>query len=91
MSMRYTFIQRLSTGSIWRAGHTVYGLCAAHNHATEPDVPMTEREHRRSRQYARAIRGRMKALGYQYGLDYKELTNGMYWPIKGPNFGQIPE
>lgn len=80
--MEYPFIQRKSSGSIWRAGQTILGLCAAWNHATNPSLPMTDREHGKSRQYARAIKNRMTRLGIVYGKDYKELSNGSLWPIK---------
>ena len=78
--MKYPFLQRNADGRIWRAGTTIWSLCAAWNHATNPALPMTNHEHHRSRQYARAIKGRMARLGYTYGNDYMELSNGMLWP-----------
>ena len=80
--MRYPFLQRRSTGAIWTAGADVWGLCAAHNHATDPALPMTDREHKRARQYARAIRHRMARLGLHYGTHWKELSDGSFWPVK---------
>jgi hypothetical protein len=78
----YAFLQHKVTGQIWRAGHTVYGLCAAWNHATNPALPMTDQEHKRSLQYARAIRRRMQRLGMSIGRHYRELSSGALWPIK---------
>lgn len=71
---------RHSDGSIWQAGHTVYGLCSAYNHATDPGDYRNEHEHNRMNQYARAINNRMKRIGLVYGKHYRELSNGMYWP-----------
>lgn len=82
MNYQYPFICRRSTGKIWLAGHDIYGLCSAWNHATAPGLPMTEREHHRSNQYARAIRGRMARLGFSLNRDWIELSNGTLWPIK---------
>jgi len=76
----HTF-QRKSNGTIWRAGKSIMGLCAAYNHATEPSTYLSEHEMQRSWQYARAIKNRMKRLGFQYGRNYKELNNGAFWPL----------
>ena len=81
MIERYSFLQRKVTGKVWRAGHTVYGLCAAWNHATSPSRPMFEYEHVRSRSYAKAIRNRMNRLGFAQGRHYRELSTGSLWPI----------
>ena len=43
---------------------------------------MDDREHGKARTYARAIRNRMKRLGLTYGQDYRELSNGMVWPMR---------
>ncbi len=80
--MSYSFLLYKSNSKIWLAGHTVYGLCSAWNHATNPSRPMTDREHHRASQYARAIKNRMIRSGIVYGKDYKELSNGALWPIK---------
>ena len=81
--MRYAFLQhKQDTGRLWKAGKGIFGLCAAWNHATNPSLPMTDREHHRSRQYARAIKNRMLASSYLLGRDYIELSNGELWPIK---------
>ena len=80
--MSYSFLLYKSNSKIWLAGHTVYGLCSAWNHATNPSRPMTDREHHRANQYARAIKNRMTRAGIVYGKDYKELSNGSLWPIK---------
>jgi len=86
--MEYPFIQRKSNGQIWRAGHSLYGLIAAWNHATNPALFLTEHENHRSFQYARAIKARMKRLGYQYPQDYRELSSGQLWPVKRWNYRQ---
>lgn len=80
--MKYPFLDRYADGRFARAYHTVNELCAAWNHATNPALPMTDHEHHRSRQYARAIKGRMARLGYTHGNDYVELSNGMLWPSR---------
>jgi hypothetical protein len=80
MSPRYSFLCRKSNGQIWRVGRDIWGLCSAWNHATNPSLPMFDYEHKRSIQYARAIRNRMKAQGRIANEDYKELSNGMLWP-----------
>lgn len=74
--------QTYSNGKLWKAGKHWYGLCAAWNFATDPSVPRLDEEHRRARIYARAIENRMTRLGYVYGVYYKELSNGMRWPIQ---------
>lgn len=76
------FAQYKSNGALWRAGRTVYGLCAAWNHATNPARPMTDAEHRRSNVYARAIKARMARMGYRYGTHYREMSNGALWPLQ---------
>ena len=76
----HTF-QRKSNGTIWRAGNTVYGLCAAYNCATNPAVYLSEHEMARSWQYARAIKNRMKRLGIAHNVHYKEFSNGSLWPV----------
>lgn len=78
-----TYVQYRSNGSIWQAGKTIYGLCAAYNHTTNPAIYLTDREHKQSFAYARAIKNRMARLGYAYGTHYTEFTNGSIWPIKG--------
>jgi hypothetical protein len=42
---------------------------------------MTDADHDRSRIYARAIMARMRRLGFAHGRDYRELSNGMLWPM----------
>ena len=74
-------IQHRSNGTIWKAGDSILGLCAAYNHATDPGAFLSEHEHKRTRQYARAIKNRMKRLGFTYGPDYTEWSNGMLWPL----------
>lgn len=76
--MEYPFLQRNADGQIWRAGKTVWGLCAAWNHATNPALPMTDEEHQVARRYARAIKSRMARLGVRY----LELSNGTLWPVR---------
>ena len=78
--MQYQFLDRNVDGTLWRAGKTTWSLCAAWNHATNPALPMTDHEVARARQYARAIKNRMARLGYTYGNDYVELSNGMLLP-----------
>ena len=75
--MTYHFLDRNTDGTLWRAGHTVWSLCAAWNHATNPALAMTDEEHHRARCYARAIKSRMARLGVRY----KELSNGALWPV----------
>lgn len=79
--MQYPFLLHHANGRIWLAGNSVYSLCSAWNQSTNPSLPMTESEHNRASQYARAIRNRMKRCGYRLGDDYIELSNGALWPI----------
>jgi hypothetical protein len=88
--MQYDFVQRKSTGQMWHAGHSLWGLVAAWNHATNPALFLSDREHARSSQYARAIKARMARLGLAYGHDYKELSNGSLWPVKRWRHLQAP-
>jgi hypothetical protein len=74
------YLQYKENGKIWQAGHTIYGLCAAWNNATNPSVAMTDEDHTKSRRYARAIINRMNRLGFAYGVDYLELSNGSLFP-----------
>ncbi len=76
------FCQYRANGTLWKAGHSVWGLCAAWNHATNPSKPMTDAEHERSRAYARAIKNRMQRLGITYGQHYREAADGSLWPLK---------
>jgi hypothetical protein len=76
------FVCRKSDGRIWKAGHTVLGLCSAWNHATNPRLYLTDAEHHRSRIYARSIKARMARLGIKYGTHYIERSDGSLWPIK---------
>ena len=69
-----------SDGTLWRAGKTVFGLCSAYNHATNPSKPMSETDHKRSFAYARAIKNRIKALNLDKNI--RELSDGSFWPIK---------
>ena len=73
-------ISRHSDGSIWKAGKTIYGLCTAHNWATDPADYRSDHEHNRLNAYARAIRNRMHRLGFRIGIEYRELSSGIYWP-----------
>lgn len=75
------FAQYKTNGSLWRAGHTVLGLCSAYNHATNPALFMSEDEHKRSFAYARAIKARMDRLGFEYAKHYRELNDGQLWPL----------
>jgi len=75
-------LQRKSDGSHWPAGNSVWGLCAAHNHATDPGAYLSDHEHKRTWQYARAIRARMRRLSLHEGEHYRELESGTLWPIK---------
>ena len=79
--MNYPFLQRHFSGQFRPAGHHIFGLCAAWNHATNPGMMMTEREHAKARLYAKAIKARMARLGLTYGLDWCELSNGIMWPL----------
>jgi hypothetical protein len=71
-----------SNGKLWKAGHGVFGLCSAYNHATNPAKPMCEADHKRSFVYARAIKNRMKKKGFIYGVHYVELNDGSLFPQK---------
>ena len=71
-----------STGQLWRAGGSIVGLCSAYNHATNPARLMSDEQRKRSFAYARAIKARVTRLGYQYGEQYLELSNGVLWPRK---------
>jgi hypothetical protein len=75
------YAQYKANGALWRAGRSIVGLCAAWNHATNPELLMTDDDHDRSRTYARAIMARMRRLGFVIGRDYRELSNGMLWPM----------
>jgi hypothetical protein len=76
--MKHSFLQRRADGTLWHAGRSPWGLCAAYNHATDPALHMTQHQHHRSWQYARAIRNRISRLG----LRYIEGSNGQLWPLK---------
>ena len=80
--MKYPEISRRSNGKLWPAGHTVLGLCAAWNHATDPSALRTTYQHSRLNAYARAIDNRMGRLDLCAGRDYKELSSGIRWPIR---------
>jgi hypothetical protein len=79
------YAQYKSDGKLWRAGKTIYGLCAAYNHATSPSRLMTAEEHQRSNIYARAIRNRIRRMKFQYGIHYTEMSNGAWWPCSAKN------
>ena len=79
--MRYPFLQRHANGKLWPAGHHIFGLCAAWNHATNPALLLSDREHDQSRLYALVIKLRMERLGLSRGRDWKELSNGTIWPL----------
>lgn len=79
--MHYVFLCRGDNGSIWRAGHTIRGLCSAWNHATDPKRPMDDKNHARSSLYSKAIKARMARLGFRYERDYLYLSDGRMWPI----------
>jgi hypothetical protein len=72
--------QYKTNGELWRAGKDIFGLCCAWNHATKPSRMLSDNEHRASFRYARAIKNRMRRLGFVYGLDYIELSNSDLWP-----------
>lgn len=76
------FLLFKNNGKIWLAGHSIMGLCSAYNHTTNPGLPMSDSRHSRARQYAKAIKNRMNAIGFIYGIHYKELSTGALWPIK---------
>jgi len=79
------YAQYTPNGKLWKAGKTIWSLCAAYNHATSPSRLMTEDEHKRSNVYARAIRNRVRRMGYRYGTHYTEMFNGAWCPcsVKG--------
>ena len=77
------FVQYKTDGTLWRAGNTVLGLCAAWNHATNPAAPMTAEEHKKASAYARAIKNRMCRLGLKYGVHFKESSyTSALFPIR---------
>lgn len=79
------FMLRRDSGKFWFAGHTVWGLCSAYNFATKPSLLLTDRDHKRSRIYARAVRHRLEREGWKY----KETENGLFWPSRAqeqPNY-----
>lgn len=78
--MQYPFLDRSTDGKFMRANNGIWSLTVAWNCATNPALPMTDHEHHRARQYARAIKGRMARLDYTISRDYRELSNGMLWP-----------
>jgi hypothetical protein len=51
-------------------------LLAAWNVATAPYVPRTEAGHARCHWWARAIDGRLRASGFVFGRDWRELSDG---------------
>ena len=75
------FLTYRADGRVWPAGSTIWGLLSAWNHATNPALPMGERDHHQARRYARAIKARMDRLGMRYGVDYRELMDGSLWPL----------
>jgi hypothetical protein len=85
--MSKPYAQYKSNGELWKAGNSIWGLCAAWNHATNPAAMLTDREYARSRMYARAIMARMQRLGWKRGEHYCELSNGALFPLsrKGAN------
>ena len=76
------FLVYKSNGQIWKAGHGIWGLCSAWNFATNPRLAMTESDHARSYAYARAIKNRMKKLGFVHGVHYREMESGEFFPLK---------
>jgi hypothetical protein len=76
------FLVYKSTGQLWKAGRGIYGLCSAWNFATNPRLAMTESDHARSYAYARAIKNRMKKLGFVHGVHYREMESGEFFPLK---------
>ena len=72
------YAQYKTDGSMWRAGDTPWGLCAAYNHATNPSAYMSDAEHKRSFVYARAIKNRIRRLG----CAVRELSDGSLFPVK---------
>jgi hypothetical protein len=75
------FLVYKSNGQIWKAGHGILGLCSAWNFATNPRLAMSESDHARSYAYARAIKNRMKKLGFVHGVHYLEMNNGGFFPL----------
>lgn len=75
------FAQYRQNGKLWQAGNTIFGLCAAYNHATNPKIMMTNHEQDRSYWYARAIKNRLSRLGFKHGKHYRELFDGSLWPL----------
>jgi len=76
------YAQYRSNGTLWPAGKSILGLCAAWNHATNPSTFMSDNDHKKSNLYARAIKNRMKKLGFVFGIHYTELSNGTLFPLK---------
>ena len=70
------------SGKLWPAGDHIYGLCSAWNFATNPARPMNDTDHSRACTYARAIKNRMSKLGFVEGKHYRELSNGILWPLE---------
>jgi hypothetical protein len=67
-------MQRKSNGKLWPAGHTVWGLCAAHNHALFHSTP-------RAARYRAAVFARLERLGYGHGCSYSINSHGALWPM----------
>jgi len=42
---------------------------------------MSESDHKRSFTYARAIKNRMKKLGFVHGIHYLEMNDGGFFPL----------
>jgi hypothetical protein len=76
------FVVYKSNGSMWKAGTTIIGLCSAYNHATDPSLYLSDTDHKRSYTYARAIKARMRRIGFVHGTHYVEMSNGALWPLK---------
>ena len=74
--------QRKNNGKIWKAGKDIWGLCSAYNHASTPDIPLTNYENKRSKQYSKAIMTRIRTLGFVFNIHYKELSDGTLFPLK---------
>ena len=75
------FLLYKSNGQIWKAEHGIFGLCSAWNFATNPRLAMSESDHKRSFAYARAIKNRMKKLGFVHGVHYLEIDGGYFFPL----------
>jgi hypothetical protein len=56
--------------------HELQRLCHSYNEATCPWKLLTDHQHRRIRQWARAIRNRMRRLGFRDMHDYYETAGG---------------